>query len=297
LKGVQSIQSKADAFEIIIKYQDEKSDPFELVTKQKGVEVEDGPTQTLRYSCAGEAQRDLIVDQLFDNGIRCCSLSFPQTFKVQKEAEGGKKHTRILKLTSDSVLNFADKVIKREIPYSTIQSFYVDTEDKKKMFINFMSAGQKRSYIFVGDNAETLRDSLLDAIVRFKFYVQIEMDLFKLTKVNASIDKFYDKAGQQDSFDTKKWKQSFRLDTPTKDLLNVFKRFKPDNIGRAPFTSQIVREIRGLSEEECDNVVKVMDPKARGFILYDDLVAQWIYLKKQKAMIDKKKQALQATKK
>lgn len=302
LSGIQEIRSRVDAIEIIIKYtplKEEEQDPYELVTRPKGQkeDLEDGPNQTIRYICSAESQRDIIVETLFDSGIRSCSLTIPQGFKVNKESEGGKKHPRTLKLTSDSILNFADKVIKREIPYSTIQSFYVDQDVKTKMYINFMSQGQKRSYVFISDNVSVLRDALLDAIVRFKFYVQTEMDLFKKTKVDAAVDKFFGATGNQESYDQKKWKALLRLDGPIKDLKKFYKKLNPDGNDRAPFTTNDIKNLSlGLSDDEIKQLIEIFDPKARGFILFDDLVAQWIFLKKEKAMIDKKKQALQQQK-
>jgi len=287
---------------IIIKYtplKEEEQDPFDFATKVKGQkeDLEEGPNQTIRYICQAESQRDIIVESLYDASIRACSLAFPQGFKVHKESEGGKKHPRTLKLTSDSILNFADKVIKREIPYSTIQSFYVDQDAKNKVYINFMSQGQKRSYVFVTENSVTLRDALLDAIVRFKFYVQTEMDLFKRTKVDVSVERFFDKVGTQESYDQKKWKQLLRIDSPSKDLKKFFKKLNPDNNDRAPFTNKDIKGIGlSLSDEDVDQLIKVLDPKQRGFVLFDDIVAQWIFLKKEKTMIDKKKQALQQAK-
>lgn len=302
LSGIQEIKSRLDANEIIIKYtplKEQEQDPYDLVSRPKGQkeDLEDGPNQTIRYICAAESQRDIIVESLFDSGIRSVSLIHPQGFKVNKEAEGGKKHPRTLKLTSDSILNFADKVIKREIPYSTIQSFYVDQDAKNKMYINFMSQGQKRSYVFIADDVHKLRDSLLDAIVRFKFYVQTEMDLFKKTKVDAAVDKFFGSTGNQELFDQKKWKALIRIDGPTKDLKVFYKKLNPDGNDRAPFTSNDIKNLNlGLSDDEIKQLIEIFDPKARGFILFDDLVAQWIFLKKEKTMIDKKKQALQQQK-
>jgi len=160
-----------------------------------------------------------------------------------------------------------------------------------------MSQGQKRSYVFVTENSVTLRDALLDAIVRFKFYVQTEMDLFKRTKVDVSVERFFDKVGTQESYDQKKWKQLLRIDSPSKDLKKFFKKLNPDNNDRAPFTNKDIKGIGlSLSDEDVDQLIKVLDPKQRGFVLFDDIVAQWIFLKKEKTMIDKKKQALQQAK-
>jgi hypothetical protein len=297
LSGIQEIRSRADANEIIIKYTplgDKDSDPLELIGKVKGQKDEEDPTNTtLRYVCQGEAQRDIIIESIFDAGSRSCSLIFPQGFKVSKESEGGKKHPRIIKLTSDSILNFADRVIKREIPYATIQSFYIDQDDKKKMYINFMQAGQKRSYVFISDQCDVLRDALLDAVIRFRFYVQTEMDLFKRTKIDTVIEKFYGATGVQESFDTKKWKHMLKIDGPIKDLKKLFKKLNPDKNDRAPFTADSIKQLNmGFSDEEVTQLIQVLDPKKRGFVLFDDIVAQWIFCKKEKSMIDKKKAAL-----
>jgi len=89
----------------------------------------------------------------------------------------------------------------------------------------------------------------------------------------------------------KKWKSVFRIDTPSKDLKQFFKKFNPDSTtGRAPLNTQILKDLElSLSDEEIDQVLKLLDPKGRGFIFFDDLVSQWIFLKKEKAMVDKKK--------
>jgi hypothetical protein len=306
LNQIQEIRSRKEANEIIIKFTAHSDEDSLIVTKSKqsSMSTDQSTPQTLRYSCFTENQRDIIVESIFDSSIRSCSLEFEQTFNILKENESGKKEPRILKLTSDSILNFQEKIIKKEIPYATIQSFYVDHDEKDKLTIHFMNKGQKRAYIVRSKEAERLRDALLDAIMRFRFYVTTEQELFKRTKVDAVMSKFYAAATSSESndYDSKQWKAIFRVDTPTKDLKKLFEKFKADKYGRVNLDVESVRPVvdslkLDFSDKNIEHLIEVLDPKKRGFCHFDDIVSQWIFLKKEKAMIDKKKQHVLAAKK
>jgi len=113
-------------------------------------------------------------------------------------------------------------MIKREIPYSAVQSFYIDNEDKEKLYINFMNKGNKKSHVYKAKKIEDFRDALLDAINRFKFFVTSDIDLFKKSKLDVPVDKFFECVKTQSNFDTKKFKNVLKPNDPAKELKKVF---------------------------------------------------------------------------
>lgn len=206
----------------------------------------------------------------------------------------GKTNNRLLKFTVDSILDFKDKTIKREIPYATIQSFYIDPEKKDVLYINYMLKGQKKCYVIVYEDVETLRLALLDAVLRFRFYVETEKELFKRKDVDGILDRFFYEKRSTD-FDKTKWKNIVRIDQPVKKLQRMFKRFNPQN-DRAAMTLENVRQALAqekidMTDDEIGHLIKCLDPTNKGAISYEDLVRSWVFLRQMKVMIDKKKAA------
>jgi len=281
-KNVMELSNKIEGNEIVIRY-----------TKKDGDERE-----TLRMTLTSEGIKDILYDSIFETAIRFTSLLCKQTFVLTKEKlkKGQKKLIpKVLKLSSDSILVLVDgTVIKREISFSAVQSFYIDNEDKEKMYINFMNKGNKKSHTYKAKKIEEFKDALLDAINRFKFLVSTEIELFKRSKLDTALERFFDGLNSSaDSFDTKKFKGILKLEQPSKDLKKLFKAFQPDKNNRANATVEsfqnVCQELSiNLKDDELQHVVEVFDPKKRGFITFDDLVARYLFCVKEKAMISKK---------
>jgi len=283
-KNVLELSNKIEGNEIVVRY-----------SKKDGDERE-----TLRMALSSEGIKDIVYDSIFECAIRFTSLTNKQTFVLTKEKikKGQKKLIpKVLKLSSDSILVLIDgTVIKREIPFSSVQSFYIDQDDKEKMYINFMNKGNKKSHTYKAKKVEEFKVALLDAINRFKFLVNTEIELFKRTKVDAAMEKFFESvSASTDSFDTKKFKNILKLDQPSKDLKKLFKAFNPDpRNNRANVTVDsfitICQDLGiNMQEDEIQHVVDVFDSKKRGFITFDDIVCKYVFTKKEKAMMDKKK--------
>jgi len=122
--------------------------------KKKTTEAED--RSTLRITLSTDGIKDILYDCIFDIALRFSSLTSKQTYILTKEKMNKDKKktlTKVLKLSADSILIFYNGnnnsgMIKREIPYSAVQSFYIDNEDKEKLYINFMNKGNKKSHIY-----------------------------------------------------------------------------------------------------------------------------------------------------
>lgn len=100
---------------------------------------------------------------MFDSGVMESSLVHEQQFLIKREMKNGKYEQRMLKLTADSVLSFKGKSIEREIPFSTIQSFYLDPEKKSTMYINYMN--RVRRFLWFSSNKSTEQKEMLCSFI------------------------------------------------------------------------------------------------------------------------------------
>jgi hypothetical protein len=301
LQKIQEVRSRQGANEIIIKYVPETAQ--EIMDRGGGYFLKQSKStdvKTHKYSCYTEQQRDIIVEAIFDAGIRSSSLSLPQTFLVDKENKKGRKQKRLIKFTLDSILNFKDKTIKREIPFSTIQSFYLDTVNKRVMYINFMYRGKKKCHTLEHDRADIMRDALLDCIRRFKFNVEVEKDLFNKKDVDGVMDRFFGAARTKINadIDENRWKMILRIDQPCQDLKRLFKKFNPGNDGRAALNIENIRQVvvrlkLELTDEQIMHLVEALDDEKekKNYVTFDDLVCKWLYLKRMKATVEKRRSA------
>ncbi|KAL0486907.1 Ras GTPase activating protein [Acrasis kona] len=298
LQKIQEVRSRQGANEIIIKYVPETQQ--EIVNRGGGYFIKAGQhtdTKTHKYTCYTEQQRDIIVEAIYDAGIRSSSLVLPQTFLAQKQNKKNKKQNRMVKYTLDSILNFKDRIIKREIPYSTIQSFYLDTVNKRIMYVNFTHRGKEKCYVLEHERADVMRNALLDCIRRFKFNVQVEKDLFVVKDVDGVMDRFFaaSRSKINADIDENRWKMILRIDQPCSDLKRLFKKFNPGNDGRALLSVENVRQVvvkikLELSQDQINHLVEALDDKEkRGYITFDDLVCRWLYLKRLKVTVDKRR--------
>ncbi|KAL9650448.1 hypothetical protein ABK040_004672 [Willaertia magna] len=259
------------------------------------------PTEVSRkFNCFSDQQRDNLVETIADAGVRYTSLEKPQNFLVEKDSKNGKRGKRILKFAYDSVLVFKDGIIKREIPFSTLQSFFIDKKDKEILYINFMLRGKKKGYIIHYKDANVLRDALLDAVVRFKFNVDLEIDLFIRKDLDGILDRFFaaakDKTLQQTDVGND-IKQVINIQNACDDLRKLFYKFSPQQ-GRAQINLEKMKQIvAGLNldfgDEQCQHLINAFDEKKLNVVALDDLVRHWISTKRMKIMVQKRKEAQQ----
>lgn len=308
LQRIEEVRAKKGANEILVKFSPETEQ--DIVNRGAGYFLKSNAhigVQTRKYSCHTEQQRDVIVEAIYDAGIRSSSLNLLQTFMVQKENKKGKMQKRLLKLTTDSILNFNDKIIKREIRYSTLQSFYVDPESKNVLFINFWCKGRKKCYVLdCGEKADLIRDALLDAVKRFKFNIEAEKELFFKKSMSPAVGRFF--AANQSPIeidaDDGRWKSVYRIDAPCQDMKRLFKKFNAQQDGRASLSFDNVKQVMtrskldDMSDNDIEEVIDELDRDNKGYLDYDDLVKAWVYnhrlrsmLEKRKAVVDQKKPA------
>jgi len=343
-----------------------------LVNKLKGSlyeAIQLTSTSTLKILCFSDSQRDLLMDTITDYAIRAISLSHPQAFEIFKSEEdlgsavtqkqnkssntsssidvSKKKNNnntivgmtplvRILRLTSDSLLLFVDRVVRKEVSFSNIQSFYLDTDNHKKFIINFTNKGAKKAFVFYCLHSDRLKDALLEAIYRFKFFVTTDIELFKKMKVDGVVERFYDNCKYTGDAD-KKWKIS-SVDFPAKALKKIHKNLqsaaqltqggnatataslesstvavatstssstttekKASNVvsssNKIPLTVQILRDTStalriNLNDEDIEHLMHTLDPKKKGFCTFDDLICQYLYSRKERLIVEKKKFAI-----
>jgi len=303
LQKIQEVRARKGANEILIKFEPETEQ--EITNRGAGYFLKSGANvgiQTRKYSCYTEQQRDIIVEAIYDAGIRSSSLNLVQTFMVQKENKKGKMQKRLLKLTLDSMLNFKEKIIKREIPYSTIQSFYVDPQSKNILYINFLSKGRKKCYVLdCGEKADLIRDAMLDAVKRFKFNVEVEKELFFKKSMSEAVDKFFTANQTQvtKDYDDTRWKIILRVDTPCQDMKRLFKKFNAQSDGRASLSLDNMRQVMNrskldhITDAEIEEIVDELDRDKKGYLDYDDLVKAWVYHHRLKSMLEKRKLAME----
>jgi hypothetical protein len=303
LQKIQEVRARKGANEILIKFEPENEQ--EVLNRGAGYflkPVSQVGIQTRKYSCYSEQQRDIIIEAIYDAGIRSSSLNLIQTFMVEKENKKGKMQKRLLKLTLDSILSFSEKIIRREIPYSTIQSFYVDPQNKQILYINFLSKGKKKCYMLhCGDKADLFRDAMLDAIKRFKFNVEVEKELFFRKSMSDVVDKFFTANQTQVSkeYDDTRWKVILRIDTPCQDMKRLFKKFNAQSDGRASLSLDNMRQVmvrsklNDFTDAQIEEIIEELDRDKKGYLDYDDLVKAWVYHHRLRSMLEKRKAAVE----
>ncbi len=314
LKTIEEVRTKQGSTELIIKYNPlseqeiaQMGPGYFLKTPKKNEASPTGP-QTRTYATFYEQQREAVVDCLFDSAIRSFSLKHPQVFFVNKVSKksASKKKKRLLKFTVDSVLHFKDKTMIREIAYSMIQSFYIDQKNKNLLYINFLDKGMKKYYQVEHEQADKLRDALLDAIKRFKFFISVEKTLPIIKDYDTTLDKFFNASKSKSTssaepVDKKKWKQVLRVDLPAVELQKLFEKLAVAaganaKAERIPFTTASLAKVvsEPLSEQELQHVLDRIDPEKKGTIVFEDIVKSWFALHKEKTAIEKRQAAAAA---
>lgn len=294
---IHEIGVKADTNDIFINYTPVKksifADPLEIVTTDKKF-IDDG-----KMTYSGNDNVAAFMDTLLPFIVNSNALHLIKTYKIDKEAGENKTFPRILKLSSDSILNFSlDKVIRSEIPYSTIDTFYVDPQSKNRLIINFFQGGIKKSYIVQSKKAEGIVDVLTQSINFYKKMIKTELDLYKNITVNPLIEKFFlqDKIGVHKEVDHSVHKIYYNIGSFTKDFKEFSKKFAVDKYNKCTINKKKLRtyfdssKTKGeFKDEEIDALIALLDPKNTGHVFYPELVSKWVHHHKSKIMSEKRK--------
>jgi len=157
--------------------------------------------------------------------------------------------------------------------------------------------GKKKCYVLQYDRADEMRDALLDAVKRFKFSVQIEKDLLYKKDADTVMDKIFFKVKDRTPSDDKQFTNVMPIEGPRNDLKKLFKKFNPKT-GQAPATVENITAIavtkykHPFNEDQIKHIIKTLDKEEKGFFILDDLIKSWIYVRREKQMIEKRKEAL-----
>lgn len=296
--NIHEVGVKADTNEIFINYTPVKksifADPLDIVTIDKKLKNFDDGKLTYAYT----ENTPAFVEALVLNIINSNALHLHLSFKIDKEAGEKKTFPRILKLSSDSILNFSlDKVIRSEIPYSTIDSFYIDPLFKQRLFINFYQGGVKKSYVIQSRKVEPILEALQHSVAHYKRTIKSELDLYKNTKVNPLLEKFFsqDKIGIHKDFDSNLYKMYFNIDLFTKDFKDFSKKMAIDKNNKCTINKKKLKtyiestKTRGeFKDEELDGIINIFDPKSSGYLFFGEMVSHWIGHYKSKIMFEKR---------
>ena len=302
---LQAVCCRKDAFEIFMQYV-YNEDKSGLVTVGKGSSLHKNAqkksVQSLRLTCETEAQRDALAEMIYDLSIHSNSLFCNATFDVDILRENQKKKVQnYLKFTHDSIAIFENKLLAFEINYSIIESFKLD-EDKFGMDIKYMKRGKEFHYIFTSQDTEDIKDALEDSINRFQFYIETEQELFKRVKVDQIVSKLFDSVKTKiDEVDNDQWKIIYYIDPPVKDVRKLYKKFKPDKTNRCAIDKQIVLELSEklkleYTEQDAEHLIKILDPTSRGYIKLNDLLIRFIFLRRERIIVQKKQKAITSRK-
>lgn len=129
--------------------------------------------------------------------------------------------------------------------------------------------------------------------MRFKFAIDSEKQLLLAKDVDGIIDRFFYEKPNKEDFDTSKWKSVVRIDVPCSRLAKLFQKFNPEN-NRASMAmdnvKQALQQLKiDMTEDEIKHVILCLDPKSKGHITYEDLLNAWIFLRRSKVMMEKKR--------
>eukprot|EP01080_Neovahlkampfia_damariscottae_P008739 gene8739-687_t len=299
--NIKEIRKRKPDPEILVRFVHKPDDDHKIITVSNKSTLHQSvgnELQTIRYVFQTEVERDAMLDSLMTSSIRESSLSYKQTYKILKinAKNPQKRDNRVLKLTNDSIFVIADKQIKIEIPFTMINSFYIQDLKKDKLHIEYELEGEKKCYIFICKGIEDVRDSIADAIIRFMYDVKLEHELFKSTQVNQSLVKLYDAFMPKEfkDFDHILWLEVFLLPAYIEEILNFFAKFKTDKENKVPLTVATIKDISNrykldLNDEDVRNIIEVWDSRGDEYFTYDDVVCGWIFLKRQREVIEKKK--------
>jgi hypothetical protein len=297
--NIKEIRKRKPGPEILIRFI-HKNDEFGIVSASKKSTLNQSTAnalQTIRYVCSNELERDALLDSLMTSAIHEASLSFKQTYKVSKISTKGKKNeNRVLKLTSDSILFIGDKVIRTEIPFSSMDAFYVQDRKKDKIHIEYQTGEEKQIYVFVSKESDDIIDSISDAYSRFLFDVKLEHDLFKSTRVEPALTHFYDAFMPQEftDFDPTLWIEVFLLPAYTEELKSFYSKLKTDSKNMCSLKPETVVDICKkfqieLKDEEITTLLSIWGNSESPTFSFDDVLCGWTYLKRQREVIAKKK--------
>jgi len=152
---------------------------------------------------------------LYELIILSFSLSLDQSFVFQKDSNyNGKVKDRALKLTLDSLFIFKEKALKKQINYSSIISFKVQSDSVLLSYLN--NKGLKKVTTFVGARSNDFIASLQDSLDRYKFCIEIEKQLPLLHIFDDPTLSFIKKCKLYD--DKKYEKKSYYINKCSKDF-------------------------------------------------------------------------------
>lgn len=246
--------------------------------------------ETVRVTFNSDQEKEYFMDQVLLAAISTYDL--PQTFTVEKVKKKARKKC-ILRLTRDSIFVMEAKPVKvkKEIPFSTLHSFYIDELNSKQVVIDFSYFGKKKKYSFLMDNVNTFKDSLFNCHGKFKTRIRLLKQLPFVKTIDPLLEKFlshFFKIPTDHNYQTRELRifqvvvdvhyllSEFGLkDTvgvPCKYNVETFKNGLHDHLGLVFELPQVVQLLKQLDRDD------------KGFITLNDLLNLYEIMSIQKAM-------------
>jgi hypothetical protein len=243
-----------------------------------------------------------VMFSLYELIILSLSLSLDQSFVFQKDSNySGKVKDRVLKLTIDSLFIFKEKALKKQINYSSIISFKVQSDSVLLSYLN--NKGIKKVTTFVGARSNDFLTSLQDSLDRYKFYIEIEKQLPLLHAFDEPTLSFIKKCKKifkkGKLYDDKKYEKkvitSINVPKISTDFKNFFKKFETED-GKILTTKVKDDEINfekslifhfSFTNDEISHIQKLLDPTNRGFVTFHDFLLLYIDIWRKKTHYDK----------
>lgn len=122
-----------------------------------------------KYICKCNQDRDDILQDFFRCGFDSARSTLPQEYRVIKVNNTGKRQERLLKVTSDSLLNidYSSGRIKSEISFAGVEDISLDSNEKNVIWLKFKAEEKKRKIICV-DFSNELYQVLQDCMEKYQ---------------------------------------------------------------------------------------------------------------------------------
>eukprot|EP00761_Pharyngomonas_kirbyi_P001570 gb/GECH01001574.1/.p1 GENE.gb/GECH01001574.1/~~gb/GECH01001574.1/.p1 ORF type:complete len:868 (+),score=182.47 gb/GECH01001574.1/:1-2604(+) len=254
--------------------------------KGEGYFFEVGGDSTFTFECLAKVHREVLVEMILDYALReSCNRNL-QAFPINKNGQRSRK--RKLRLTTDSILLVHNNSIAKEIPFSTIDAFYIIPNQHNFLKLLYTVDGSTQEWDIETEDTKGLRTLLLDAQRKFKFSKTIEIEVFSNRGVDEAMNMVYQTMLESASGDTIDLKQI------TRQIWDLFKSLTDSDKIERTAARDGLQEKFDLSSEQAAHVIGKINWEHRSNLYLSDFVEGLIYTDHLRKLEKKRQQAQRA---
>lgn len=247
------------------------------------------------FVCSSPLQRHQIIGMIMEASTQLCDSTASYAFTVVKTNHYGKKQKRILKLSTDSVLNIKENSIQKEIPFPAIQQVHRDSSligaKSRTLYIKTLSeATNNKVYNVCTDKCAELQEALIQCINNYIHTVNLDVHFIQTQKVDEILEKFFTQLRVETNkndifFSNGAYTNRISLRRQIIDVAkNAYTAFiQKNNVMNA---NTLQQNLRDLEPSEIKYVIHKLDRNRRESISLQDFVGGYFYLQSQKLKLE-----------